>query len=241
MPGHSAQALGGETGSFRFSAGPTPEGRMRMVPGRLQDPGPVGPSNAVLSPRSPNQSVQDTGFCGLWTSGREEGGEDPGLRVHLGTGMDGPVTGPAASSPWQPHLTPRHRPPQGHCGHGRSSEVLPGRGGCSVGLGRAGSLGPGAGLASQALPSERPVRLQATEEVRLCPLTVSVSVFGPGLGEDLESQLLREVHHFTQRVGPLLPGAQGPLPKGAGLQPPPPQGPQPQAFCLKHMSSYPHC
>ena len=33
-PGHSAQALGGETGSFRFSGGPIPEGRMHVVPGR---------------------------------------------------------------------------------------------------------------------------------------------------------------------------------------------------------------
>lgn len=169
MPGHSAQALGGETGSFRFSAGPIPEGRMRMVPWSVQTQGPVGPSNAVLSPWSPNQSVQDTGFCGLWTSGREEGGEDPGLRVHLGMGVDGPATGPAASSPWQPHLTPRHRATTGAL---RPRQVLRGSAWTwwvLCGLGRAGSLGPGAGLASQALLREACPPPGHGEEVRLCP------------------------------------------------------------------------
>lgn len=52
-------------------------------------------------------------------------------------------------------------PPQGHCGHGRSSEVLPGRGGCSVGSAGWGAWGQVQGWPPRPSP-ERPVRLQAT-------------------------------------------------------------------------------
>ena len=119
--------------------------------------------------------MQDTGCRGLWTSGQEEGGEDTGLRVHLGMGVDGPVAGPAASS-WPSSVltmatTPHTEAPghhRGHCGHGRSSEVLPGRGGCSVNSAGQGAWGQVQGWPPRPSP-EACLPPDRGEEVRLCP------------------------------------------------------------------------
>lgn len=167
MLSHSAQALGEEAGSFRFSVGPIPREESPNGPGGVR-PGPAGPNNAVLSPTGPSQSVQGTSFCGLWTVDRGRRGGTLGLESTWAWAWTGHPAGPARR--------PHHALPTSHREH-RATQAHTawlegprgsGRGGCSVGSAgrepgarcRAGLLGP---------PPRGLSPPGHGEEVRLCP------------------------------------------------------------------------